>query len=642
MGDTAVRWATLADVRAVEAVPFEARAPAETVYGLLARTAARYPGRPALSFQLRSGPKERAETLDWQTLLDRVNRTANLFRRLGVGPDDRVAYLLPNCNETVFTLLGGLTAGIVCPINPLLEVGQIASILRETRARVLVTLAPFPKTDINRKAHRAAAEVGTVEAVLEVDLKRYLAPPLAWLVPFLRPRAERAPGLRVMDFHRAIMAEPGSALTFREEGGGERICAMFHTGGTTGMPKIAPHRQRGIVYNGVIPSLAVASHEDVLICPLPLFHVFAAYPVLMTAVAAGAHTVLPTPAGYRGEGVFDNFWKLVERWRVTFMVMVPTAAAALMQRPVNADVSTLRFAVCGSAPMPVELFRRFEKATGVKILEGYGMTEATCLISLNPPHGERRIGSVGLPIPYTRVRILDCAPDGSVRGECPAGEIGEICVASPGVFPGYTDPRLNEGLFTDPGGMLRTGDLGRLDEDGYLWITGRAKDLIIRGGHNIDPAIIEEALASHPAVAFVGAVGQPDARVGEVPCAYVELTAGAETAPEELLAFAEKTVPERAAVPKHIEILAELPKTAVGKVFKPELRKLAIRRVYRAALAEAGIDAEVEVIEDRHRGLVARIHPRGGAREEAIAAALDRFTRPWELAAGGARNSADN
>ena len=631
MTGSARGWATLEDVRAVEAVPFEERAPAETVYGLLRHTAARHGARPALSFQLRSGPRERAETLDWNTLLDRVTRTANLFRRLGIGPEDRVAYLLPNCNETVFSLLGGLTAGVVCPVNPLLEVAQIASILRETGARVLVTLAPFPKTDINQKAHRAVAEAGTVEAVLEVDLKRYLAPPLSWIVPLLRPKAERAEGVRVLDFHRAMMAEPGAALSFAEEGGGERIAAMFHTGGTTGMPKIAPHRQRGIVYNGVIPSLAVATHEDVLICPLPLFHVFAAYPVLMTAIAAGAHTVLPTPAGYRGEGVFDNFWKLVERWRVTFMVMVPTAAAALMQRPVDADVSTLRFAVCGSAPMPVELFRRFEEATGVRILEGYGMTEATCLIALNPPEGERRIGSVGLPIPYTRVSILECASDGRIERECAAGEVGEICVASPGVFPGYTDPRLNEGLFTEPGALLRTGDLGRLDEDGYLWITGRAKDLIIRGGHNIAPALIEEALAGHPGVAFVGAIGQPDAHAGEVPCAYVELAEGVRLTAEELLAYAERQVPERAAVPRYVEILDELPKTAVGKVFKPALRRLAIRRVYRAALAEAGIEAEIEVVEDRHRGLVARVRPRGEASDEAIVGVLGRFPRPFEI-----------
>jgi acyl-CoA synthetase (AMP-forming)/AMP-acid ligase II len=201
-------------------------------------------------------------------------------------------------------------------------------------------------------------------------------------------------------------------------------------------------------------------------------------------------------------------------------------------------VSTLRYALCGSAPLPVELFKRFEAATGVAILEGYGMTEATCVVSFNPPEGERKIGSVGLPVPYTDVKILDCEPDGTVRGECGVDQIGEICIASPGVFPGYLEAERNEGVFTEPGHYLRSGDLGRIDADGYLWITGRAKDLIIRGGHNIDPALIEEALACHPEVTFVGAIGQPDAHAGEVPCAYVELVAGAEASAEELLQYA--------------------------------------------------------------------------------------------------------
>jgi acyl-CoA synthetase (AMP-forming)/AMP-acid ligase II len=307
-----------------------------------------------------------------------------------------------------------------------------------------------------------------------------------------------------------------------------------------------------------------------------------------------------------------------------------------MQRPVGSDVSSLKYALCGSAPLPVELFKRFERATGVKILEGYGMTEATCIISFNPLDGERKIGSVGLPVPYTDVKILDCETDGTIRRECATDEIGEICIASPAVFPGYTDEARNVGLFAEPGHYMRSGDLGRIDADGYVWITGRAKDLIIRGGHNVDPALIEEALAGHPAVAFVGAIGQPDAYSGELPCAYVELTDGATATVDELLAFARETVLEHAAVPKYIEVMDELPKTAVGKVFKPALRKMAIVRVYGAALAGAGIEAEIEVVEDKTQGLVARVAPQiapGGAADEAkIGEALGRFARPWELA----------
>ncbi len=262
-------------------------------------------------------------------------------------------------------------------------------------------------------------------------------------------------------------------------------------------------------------------------CPLPMFHVFAAYPILMSCLMTGAQLVLPTPQGYRARGCMDNFWKLIERHRVTFLITVPTAAAALMQRQVDADVSTLRLAISGSAAMPVELFHRFEEATGVKLMEGYGMTEATCLVSINPPDGERKIGSVGLPFPYTEVRILALRrrrrdPQG-VRARRGRRDLRQEPRAL--ARTSTPTPARNRGVIAE-GGFLRTGDLGRIDADGYIWITGRAKDLIIRGGHNIDPAMIEEALMQHPAVAFAGAIGQPDAHSGELPAVYVELVAG--------------------------------------------------------------------------------------------------------------------
>jgi len=369
-----------------------------------------------------------------------------------------------------------------------------------------------------------------------------------------------------------------------------------------------------------------------VMCPLPLFHVFAAYPILMSMIASGAHVVFPTPAGYRGDGVFDNLWKLIERWRCTYLITVPTALAALMQRPINADISTLKNAFSGSAPLPIELYNRFKKETGIEIVEGYGLTECTCLVSVNPPDGNKKIGSVGLPFPHTHVRILQ--KTGEAFRECAVDEVGEICVASPGVFEGstYTEVDKNRDLFAE-GRFLRTGDLGRIDADGYLYITGRAKDLIIRGGHNIDPAVIEEGLMKHEAVAFVGAIGQPDAHSGELPCAYVELVKGKEVGVDDLMAFAQTHIHERAAVPKHIEVLPELPKTAVGKVFKPDLRRLAITRVYDAALSEAGLAARVaEAVEDKKRGLVARIDRSGPATDDAVQAVLGSFTRPWEWA----------
>lgn len=625
------RFAGLADRDAVEAeMPWESREVARTVYEFLGSVKDRHGARPAISFQLLSGPADKAETLTWAELHGRATQAANLFRSLGIGPKDVVAYVLPNSLETAVTLLGGMVAGVVNPVNPLLEPEQIAAILRETGAKVVVTLKSFPKTEVAQKVAEAVRHAPAVHTVLEIDLNRYLTPPKSWIVPLVRPKNPVAHRADVKDFVAECARMPADRLTFADPPE-DRIAALFHTGGTTGMPKVAQHRVSGMVYNGWLGGRLLFDETDVLICPLPMFHVFAAYPILMSCIASGAHVVFPTPAGYRGEGVFDNFWKLIERWRVTFLITVPTALSALMQRPVNADVSTLKIAISGSAPLPIELYNRFEAATGVQIAEGYGLTEATCLVSCNPVDGLKKVGSVGLPLPHTHVRILHHAPDGTVK-DCGIDEVGEICVANPGVLPGstYTEADKNRDLFAE-GIYLRTGDLGRMDADGYLWITGRAKDLIIRGGHNIDPAGIEDAMLRHPAVAFAGAIGQPDAFAGELPCVYVELVKGAEVTEAELADHASSHVAERAAIPKHVEILDELPKTAVGKIFKPDLRKRAIRRVYDAALAEAGLAARVaEVVEDRKRGLVARLERLGPLDETALTHKLGEFTRPWE------------
>ncbi|MEL6516468.1 MAG: acyl-CoA synthetase [Pseudomonadota bacterium] len=624
-------FSNVADARAIEQdVPWAQRDLPHTIYGFLCRAAEAYPDSRAISYQLLSGPKDKAETLTWAALLAKTTQAANLFRNLGVGETDVVACVLPNASETVFTILGGATAGIINPINPLLEADQIGAILAETGAKVVVTLKAFPKTDVAQKTAAAVALAPNVETVLEVDLARYLTPPKSWIVPFIRPKIAVAHRAKVLDFNAELARQP-KTLSF-DDSSEDRVGAYFHTGGTTGTPKVARHKYSGMIYNGWIGNTLLFTEDDTLMCPLPLFHVFACNVVLMSAVASGAHVVFPTPAGYRGDGVMDNFWKLIERWQVTFIITVPTAISALMQRPVDADISCVETAFSGSAPLPVELYNRFQRATGVNIIEGYGLTEATCLVSCNPIDGQKKIGSVGIPFPYTNAKILVHTADGVM--EQATDDVGEICVASPGVIPGatYTESDKNRNLFHYDT-YLRTGDLGRIDEDGFLWITGRAKDLIIRGGHNIDPAVIEEALAGHDAVAMVGAIGQPDAYAGELPCAYVELVEGATATEAALMNYATTHISERAAHPKHIEVVEELPKTAVGKVFKPALRGHAITRIYDKALADAGLQAHVVgVRDDKKLGLVAQINQTVGIDADAVQAALGQFTRPWEWA----------
>ncbi len=627
-------FATAADLKAIEAEkPWAERGQARSMYEYLSRAKAAHGARPAISYQLLSGPESKKLTVTWAELHARVTQAANLFRSLGIGEKDVVAFIMPNAMETAITLLGGSVAGIVNPINPLLEPEKISAILRETNAKVVVTLRAFPKTDLAQKVGDAVKFAPNVKTVLEVDLVPYLSGLKKLIVPLVRPKNPVTHTANVKDFRVEMARMPSDKLTFPDSTE-DRVAAYFHTGGTTGMPKVAQHKVSGMIYNGWLGATLLFKPTDVVMCPLPLFHVFACYPILMSMIGSGAHVVFPTPQGYRGEGVFDNFWKLIERYKVTYMITVPTALAALMQRPVNADISSLRNAFSGSSPLPVELYNRFKKETGIEIIEGYGLTEATCLVSINPPEGAKKIGSVGLMFPYTQVRILTSQGAIGFR-ECAVDEVGEICISNPGVFEGstYTEKDKNKELFAD-GRFLRTGDLGRIDADGYLFITGRAKDLIIRGGHNIDPAIIEEALMGHEAVGFVGAIGQPDAHAGELPCAYVELVKGSSATVEDLMDYASRHITERAALPKYLEILPELPKTAVGKVFKPDLRRMAITRTYDAALAQAGIPARVaSVIEDKKRGLVARLEKGAPVEDTAVAAVLGQFSNPWEWAA---------
>ncbi len=627
-------FASAADLRAIEAEkPWADRDQAKSIYDYLTRAKAAHGGRPAISFQLLSGPAEKKVTLTWTELHAEVTRAANLFRSFGVGEKDVVAFVLPNAMDTAVTLLGGAVAGIVNPINPLLEPEKISAILRETGAKVVVTLKAFPKTDLAQKVGEAVQFAPSVKTVLEVDLVPYLSGLKKVIVPLLRPKNPVQHTANVKDFRAELARMPADRLTFTDRTE-DHVAAYFHTGGTTGMPKVAQHKVSGMVYNGWLGATLLFKPTDVVMCPLPLFHVFACYPILMSMIGSGAHVVFPTPQGYRGEGVFDNLWKLVERYKVTYLITVPTALAALMQRPVNANISSLKNAFSGSSPLPIELYNRFKKETGIEIVEGYGLTEATCLVSVNPPGGTKKIGSVGLMFPYTQVRILTSQGAIGFR-ECAVDEVGEICISNPGVYEGstYTEADKNKELFAE-GRFLRTGDLGRIDADGYLFITGRAKDLIIRGGHNIDPAIIEEALMGHQAVGFVGAIGQPDAHAGELPCAYVELVQGSSATVDELMAYATSHIHERAAIPKHLEILPELPKTAVGKVFKPDLRRLAISRTYDAALAAAGVPAKVTaVIEDKKRGLVAQLQKSGPVEDASVASVLGQFSNPWEWAA---------
>jgi fatty-acyl-CoA synthase len=299
-------------------------------------------------------------------------------------------------------------------------------------------------------------------------------------------------------------------------------------------------------------------------------------PGCLTSFAAGSEVVIPTTALFRNREVLSNYWRLVEHHRATVVSAVPTILAALIDIPVAAaDISSLRYCRTGAAPISPDMATRFETLFGLHVHESLGMTEMAGISTITPPGVNAPAGCVGFRLPHTQLRIVALDEHGkATEHEMPRGAQGMVTFKSPNLFSGFLDPQDNVHAFTAEG-WLATGDLGWLDDQGRLHLSGRSKDLIIRGGHNIDPKVIEDAMAAHPAVQHCAAVGAPDAYAGELPVVFVTLTPGAVASEAELLEFVRSRVDEPPARPKSVTVLKTMPMTLVGKIYKPELRQLA-------------------------------------------------------------------
>ncbi len=626
------RYADSSDVPAIERIPLAERGLPESTYAMVQRARAMLGDRIALRLLPAATAFDAATSWTYAQLADRVEQIARALLELGVRRGPRtgtVSIMAPNGGDMIACLLAAEAVGTANPINPALAEDHAALLLRTAETRVLVAAGPRLDPVGWEKALALAADVPGLIAVLALvpDGERQDEPTLpadAAGVPlaYLHELADAQPAEPIDPVHRPSSTDPA---------------AYFHTGGTTGAPKLAAHTHA----NAVAMSWMIAANEsltadDVLLGGLPLFHVNAVYVSLMSPLFKGSTVVWTGPLGFRDPQMLPHFWKLVERFRIATFSGVPTVYAALTQVPLDADISSLRYGVVGAAPLPPEVRRRFEAHTGVPMLEGYGMTEATCASTRSLP-GTARPGTVGQRTPYTDVRIVredGSASDAGGWQDCAPSETGLVVLRGPSIFAGYlrSGP---DGPIPDPtgkvfDGWLDTGDLGSLDEAGYLTLRGRVKDLIIRGGHNLDPADIEDALMSHPDVMAAAAIGRPDAHSGEVPVAYVTLRAGSTVGEADLIAYARERVAEAAAAPKSVTVLESLPVTEVGKPFKPALRRDALRRVVSLELERAGVrDADrvrVEVV----GGEPVAVIP-ADADTPDVAAALGAYAFRWRL-----------
>jgi long-chain acyl-CoA synthetase len=465
--------------------------------------------------------------MTYQALDEASARVAGLLHERGLKPGDRVGIMMPNVAEVPVVYYGVLRAGgVVVPMNPLLKVREVAYYLGDSGAGLIFAWHAFAD-QARGGAEQAGAEAIDVDVVSFPDL--------------------------------LAVADPDYEVVGTDD---EDTAVILYTSGTTGQPKGAELTHANLISNTQVShtDIVQARPDDVIFGGLPLFHVFGQTVALNVAVTSGAClTLLPR---------FDaaHALRIIADHRVTVFEGVPTMYVALLHQSdrANYDTSALRTCLSGGAALPVEVLRGFEEAFGVPVLEGYGLSETSPVASFNLPGRERKPGSIGTPIRDVQMRVVD-----GEDHEVPAGEVGEIAIRGPNVMKGYWHrPEATAEAIRDD--WFHTGDLARVDSDGYFYIVDRKKDLIIRGGYNVYPREIEEVLYEHPAVAEAAVIGLPHPALGEEVCAAVALKPGAAVTAEELRDYVKAQVAAYK-YPRHVWLVDALPKGATGKIVKREI-----------------------------------------------------------------------
>jgi long-chain acyl-CoA synthetase len=545
-----------------EGVPFEVDQPKDPLPLQLERTAREFPQTTATEFV--------GARLTYLQLADQVSRFAASLSQLGVKPGDRVAIMLPNCPQTIITYYAVLSiGGVAVMTNPMYVEREMIHQFNDAGVKVLVGLDHlFPRIDKVWKETQ-------VEHLVITSIRDYLPFPLNLLYPLKAKKQNlnmQVPySASIHSFKGLVKNSPGNQP--RPELAMSEVALLQYTGGTTGVAKgvMLTHSNLAVNVDQITSWLPdIRRGQERFLCVVPIFHVLGMTAVMNWPICLGCTmTLVP-----RFE--IKDFLKTISKAKPTVAILVPTILTAMVNYPEISkyDLSSINYVVSGSAPLPVEIMNRFEQLTGSVILEGYGLTESSPVTHVNPVKSKRKPGSIGIALPSTDCRITDIETG---TEEQQVGQTGELVIKGPQVMKGYWNMD-DETAKTIKDGWLYTGDIAHMDEDGYVFIVDRKKDMIIAGGFNIYPRDIDEVLYEHPKISDAVTIGVPDEYRGETVKVFVVVKPGETLTEEEVIAHCKEKLAAYK-VPRLVEFREELPKTMVGKVLRKELRAEELRKV---------------------------------------------------------------
>ncbi len=537
-------------------VPHTIDYPKVSLYNMYKQTAGLYPSHEAVSFM--------GSVLTYQKLLSEIDAFAAALQGLGIKKGDRVAVHLPNSIQFPIAFYGAHAIGaIVVPCNPMYVARELSYQLKDSGAETIVTMTRFYNL-----VKEIQPQTG-LKNIIVTNIKDYFPGMLRFLYTVVKEKKE---GDRVklaagdhafLDLIKANAGKKPQAVEVLPE---DRAVYMY-TGGSTGVSKGAVLQHRNLLANALQVKSWVRDLKEggeIFLAVLPFFHSYGMTTVMNTPLFSGCKVVM------QPRFVLEDVLKIIDKEKPTLFPGVPTMYVAINNSPDLAkhDVKSIRVCISGAAPLPVEVQKQFEKNTGGKLVEGYGLSEASPVTHANPIYGKSIIGSIGLPFPDTEVKIMDIETG---KKEMPLGEVGEMCVRGPQVMECYHNMP-EETKHSLRKGWLYTGDIAKLDEEGYTYIVDRKKDMVIAGGYNIYPRDIEEVLFTHPKIMEAAVAGIMDPYRGETLKAYVVLKEGESLSEEEVIKFCKENLAAYK-VPKLVEFRAELPKTMVGKVLRRVLRE---------------------------------------------------------------------